>query len=155
MIRRGLFLLIVSLLCTAAACETDLIEDAGFQLWCGERLCSWDLEQGSIRKVSTWHTNDYGVDLVGPQVVLSSDARGTASSLRIEVTSDIEETATVSFEIDEDGDGQIDWSVRIPPSDGYVSRVWNPDQPVGLNGIFYIRKSGEGRAVLARVRASR
>ena len=60
----------------------------------------------------------------------------TASSLRIEVTSDIEENATVSFEIDEDGDGRIDWGVFIPPSDGYVSRVWHPDVGVVLDGVF-------------------
>ena len=148
-------LLIGSLLCMAVTCETDLIDDAGFQLWCGERLCAWDIEEGSIRKVSTWHTHDYGVDLLGSQVVLSSDARRTAASLLIEATSHIEESAMVWFEIDGDGDGRIDWRVRIPSSDGYVSRVWNPDVSVGYDGVFYVRKSGEGRAVLARVRASR
>ena len=154
MIRVRIALLVTSLLCMAVTCETDLIDDAGFQLWCGERLCAWDLEQGSIRKVSTWHTHDYGVDLLGPQVVLSAPAQNSTSSVRIEVTSNIEENAAVSLEIDRDGDGAIDWSVSVPPSDGYVSRLWDPDVGVGFDGVFYIRKSGEGRAVLARVRAS-
>ncbi|MGB5286703.1 MAG: hypothetical protein WBN29_19505 [Polyangiales bacterium] len=34
-------------------CETDVIDDPGFQFWCGEELCEWDLEEGEIRKVAT------------------------------------------------------------------------------------------------------
>lgn len=155
MIRVRIALLIAGLLCMAVTCETDLIDDAGFQLWCGDRLCAWDLEEGSIAKVATWHTHDYGVDLLGPRVVLSAPSSDSTSSVRIEVTSNIEENATVFLEIDRDGDGAIDWSVFIPPSNGYVSRIWDPDIGVGFDGVFYIRKSGEGRAVLARVRAAR
>jgi len=149
-----LFSVVTAFLSMAVTCESDLIDDVGFQLWCGERLCYWDLEEGEIRKVSTWHTNDYGVDLVGSPVLLSHEARGTASSLTIEVTSDIEQGAMVSVEIDYSGDGGIDWSVTVPPSDGFVSRTWQAQTGVGVDGVFYLRKSGEGRAVVARLRAA-
>ena len=150
-----LLLVLAALLSTAGTCETDLIEDAGFQLWCGERLCDWDLEEGEIRKVATWHTNDYAVELVGSPVLLSSPAARSASSTRVEVVSDIEEGADVAVQIDQEGDGAVDWVVLVPPSDGFVSQVWTSQPAVGDTGVFYVRKSGEGRAIIARLRVSR
>ena len=149
------FLLAAALLSTAATCETDLIEDAGFQLWCGERLCAWDLEEGEIRKVATWHTHDYGVELVGAPVLLSSPSARSGSSVRVEVVSDVAQGAMVSVEIDRDGDGAIDRVLPVPPSDGFVSRVWQSEGSVDASGVFFVRKSGEGRAVVARLRISR
>lgn len=151
----ALFLAAATFLSTAATCETDLIEDAGFQLWCGDRLCAWDLEAGEIRKVATWHSNDYGVELLGSSVSLSSPAARSASSLRIEVVSDVEEGAMVTVEVDRDGDGIIDWVLRVPPSDGFISRVWESQPGAEATGVFYLRKSGPGRAVVARLRVSR
>ena len=142
-------------LSTAATCETDLVEDAGFQLWCGDRLCAWDLEEGEIQKVSTWHNNDYGVELVGAPVSLSSPFARTASSLRVEVVSDVERGAMVTVEIDQDGDGVIDWVLPVSPSDGFVSRVWESQPGADATGVVYLRKAGPGRAVVARIRVSR
>ena len=141
------------LMSVAAACETDLIDDPGFQLWSGEQLCTWELEEGEIRKVSTWHDHDYGVELVGSPVLLSQPGQSGASCVRIEVTSEVEPSAMVSVEVDADGDGAIDWVVPVQPSDGFVSRM----QDVALSvsaGVFYLRKSGQGRAVVARLRVS-
>jgi hypothetical protein len=150
-----LLLALSTLLSAAAPCETDLIEDAGFQLWCGDRLCVWDTEEGEIRKVGTWHTHDYGVELVGAPVLLASPAAQSAASVRIEVVSDIEEGAMVTVEIDRDGDGAIDSVVPIPPSDTFVSRVWGSAGSVEESGVFYVRKAGPAHAVVARLRVSR
>jgi len=143
------------LLSAAVTCESDIIDDPSFQLWCGQRLCVWDTEEGEIRKVPTWHTNDYGVDLVGSPVLLSQEARNSASSVRIEVTSQIQQGTIVSVEIDHEGDGRIDWKVTVPPSEDFTNHEWRVDEGVSSDGIFYLRKSGEGRAVVARLRASR
>jgi hypothetical protein len=149
-------LLFSSLLCLAsvAACETDLVDDPGFQLWCGERLCAWDLEEGEIRKVPTWHTHDYGVDLVGAPVLLSQGAQGGASCVRIEVTSKIESGAMVTVEVDEDGDGEVDWRVPVDSSERFVSQVRDVTLDLSYEGVFYLRKSGQGEAVVARLRVS-
>jgi hypothetical protein len=120
-----------------------------------DRAFDRDTEEGEIRKVPTWHTNDYGVDLVGSPVVLSQEARNSASSVRIEVTSQIQQGTIVSVEIDHEGDGRIDWTVTVPPSDDFTNHEWRVDEGVSSDGIFYLRKSGDGRAVVARLRASR
>ncbi len=151
---KQLLALLACLLCGAATCESDLIDDVGFQLWCGERLCSWDLEEGEVLKVSTWHNHDYGVELVGSPVLLSHQGSGSASSVLFEVVSKVEPGAMVTVELDEDGDGGVDWVTPIPPSDDFVSRTWSSESSV-RGPVFYVRKSGEGQAVIARLRATR
>ncbi len=140
-----------------SACETDVVDDAGFQLWCGETLCVWTLEEGEIDKVSTWHDHDYGVELVGAPVLLSQDARASAQCVRLETVSDVDASAVVTVEIDTDGDGESDHVVPVPPTDGYESRSVEVvlDLPPKPDTVYYVRKSGEGRAVLARLRISR
>ncbi len=134
------------------ACETDVIDDVGFQLWCGEQLCNWILEEGEIRKVSTWHEHDYGVELVGSPVLLSQPVQSGACGVRVEVTSEIDEAASVWVEIDGDGDGVIDQEVVVPSSDGYRSWAWDVGVDLTDEGVIYLRKAGEGHAVVARLR---
>jgi hypothetical protein len=141
-------------LVSVAACETDLVDDPGFQLWCGEQLCAWDLEEGEIQKVPTWHTHDYGVDLVGAPVLLSQVARRSASCVRIEVTSRVEAGAMVAIEVDADGDGDVDLSVPVGSSERFISRASDFALDLSLNGVFYLRKLGEEGAVVARLRVS-
>ena len=120
--RAALLVSLMMCLASLAACETDLIDDPGFQLWCGEELCAWELEEGEIRKVPTWHTHDYGVDLVGAPVLLSQGAQSSASCVRIEVTSRVEEDAMVTVEVDADGDGDVDRTVPVGSSERFVSQ---------------------------------
>lgn len=152
--RAALLLSSLLYLSSVTACETDLVDDPGFQLWCGEMLCAWDLDEGEIRKVPTWHTHDYGVDLVGAPVLLSQDARRSASCVRIEVTSKIESGAMVAVEVDADGDAQIDRSWSINSSDDFVSRAFDIGVDLSFEGVIYLRKSGEGETVVARLRVS-
>lgn len=150
-----LLALMACLMSAGVTCETDLIDNAGFQLWCGERLCAWDLEEGEIRKVPTWHTHDYGIELIGPSVLLSQPSQSSASCVRIEVTSEIEPSALVSVEGDANGDGSVDWTVFIEPSDRFDRRVQDVERSLSVDGIVYLRKSGQGGAVVARLRVSR
>jgi hypothetical protein len=149
-------LLVSLMICVlgATTCETDLIDDPGFQLWCGEELCAWGLEEGEIRKVPTWHTHDYGVELVGAPVLLSQGARSSASCVRIEVTSQIESGAMVTVEVDADGDGDVDLTVPVESSEGFVSRVHDVELDVSIDGVFYLRKAAQGEALVARLRVS-
>jgi len=63
----------LSLLLLAAATSqlgaTDcgqITRDQGFDLWCGDVLCTWKLERGEIKKVGTWNAKDSGVEMIGP-----------------------------------------------------------------------------------------
>ncbi|MGB5810359.1 MAG: hypothetical protein WBG86_07515 [Polyangiales bacterium] len=150
-------------------CETDLLEDPGFQFWCGERLCEWSTIKGDIAKVSTWHDHDYGVELVGAPVELRQPfARGTDGCALVEVVADAEPAADVTIAIDQDGDGTPEWSQALG-SDGFEAWSWEVDLQVdgeqppefsfepenGPAGIATIRKGDTGRAVLARLRISK
>lgn len=150
---RALMALLVFVAVAGVTCQTDLIDDAGFQLWCGEELCVWDLEEGEIERVATWHEHDYGVSLVSDDVLLSQPAEYESASACIVTTSRIEPGAVVSVEIDWDGDGVIDWAQPIPPSDTFVYQAFEGPGPE-LGGVFYVRKVGEGEAVLARLRVT-
>lgn len=144
--------LVVTLLVTLPACEVDLIDDPGFQIWCGETLCNWALEEGEIARVSTWHDHDYGVELIGSPVVLSQQGRSGATCVRVETVSHVAASAEVTVEIDVEDDGVIDEVVPVPPTTGFESRRREVRLDASTETVYFVRKSGTGRAVLARVR---
>lgn len=156
----------------ATDCGT-VIRDSGFDLWCGEELCSWKVERGEVKRVPTWNEGDYGVELVGPDTAIaqltpvdSSDGYcrdnedgGTTcehpadACIEISMIANIDKTAAVELNIDISGDGTIDSSERLP-----VAR-WKPlsyrivvARPFA--GIrFQLAKSGTGTAQLANIGA--
>lgn len=137
------------------ACD-PVIENNGFDLWCGDELCTWELEKGAIERVPTWHTGDYGVDFVGDAVAISQ-LRDIDSNdidcLRFDLVARAEETATMTLELDFYDDGVIDVVKQIPTSDfakvSYLVRM-----PAVYQGIrFRVAKTGTGRAVLAQIYA--
>jgi len=137
-------------------CETDIIDDAGFQFWCGDALCTWEVEEGAVRKVSTWHEHDYAVELLGAPVVLTQPADGSLPScVRIELIADVEPSAMVVVAIDYGGNGTIDWSAPIY-GEGFRSMAWEvrPRSADDYDSVFILRKSNEGRAVIAQFRVS-
>ena len=141
----------LALLCfVLAGCPLD--SDPGFDDWCGETLCKWQLQQGRIQKAPTWHERDYGVELVGSNVVLSQ-VSGTASvaCLEFSVIADIEPAASVYFEMDFLSDGTIDYRERIP-SARWDELKFLVSAPTWYEGVtFYITKESAGHAVLARL----
>lgn len=155
---RFVFIVLVPLflVTTGNYCETDLIDDPGFQFWCGEELCAWQLEAGAVRKAPSWHEHDYAVELVGSPVILSQQAsRSFSSCVRVEVIADVEPSSMVSIEIDYTGDGTIDWEAPVNQQ-GFRTVAWEfrsgaaPER----DSIFSVRKMGEGRAVIMQLRAS-
>ena len=145
----------VCLVTMGSYCEVDVIDDPGFQFWCGETLCAWTVEQGAVRKVPTWHEHDYAVELVGSPVVISQQAaEGFGYCVRIELIADVETSAMLTIEIDYGGDGSIDWTSPVS-REGFRSLAWEvrPGSEANSDSIFIVRKSGEGRAVLTQLRA--
>jgi hypothetical protein len=138
------------------ACSGDLLHDSGFDLWCGEELCSWQVEKGEIRQAPTWHPDDLGVELVGDDVAIAQrTSASNHSCVLFELVADIELDASVTLEMDLYDDGEVDFSQRLPTArwEHLTYQVVMPDRYQGIQ--FRLRKEGPGRAVLAQIRARR
>ncbi len=136
------------------ACTGDLLHDSGFDMWCGEQLCSWKVERGEAVQAPTWHDSDLGVDMVG-DVVLTQRAdidERIAPCVRFELVADIAEDATVTLGMDLLGDGELDYERQLPTS-SWAPLVYLVRMPTRYQGIvFRLEKTG-GHAVLAQMRA--
>lgn len=133
-----------------------VLRDPGFDLWCGDDLCSWKVVRGEVRRAPTWHARDAGVELVGPDAAISQLApvgSGDGACLHFELVADVADDAEAYLELDVFGDGSIDRKERLPASRwqplSYNLRIKAP-----FDGIrFELSKRGAGRAVLGRIHA--
>lgn len=139
--------------CAAGATQPGVVPvDPGFDWWCGDVPCAWTVDEGSVRRVATWHERDYGVELVGAPVVLHQDVELTEPScLRFVLVADVAEDAQVSVEVDAGIDGVVDETVPLP------SAAWQPLTLVASRAVapglvrYVLRRIGPGRAVLADI----
>jgi hypothetical protein len=153
--RRELFLLALTPLLLGAKCGESIVKDPGFELWCGETLCSWKVEAGSITRAPTWHERDYGVGLVGSTVLLSQRndfGQDRADCLSYDLLANIGDKATVTLEMDFDEDGVVEFT-QVLPLGPWATLSYKAPAPSWYKSIkFSIRKQGEGPATLARIR---
>src|SRR5688500_4675676 len=78
------------------SCPGEILYDDGFDLWCGEALCSGEVEQGSIRRTASWHAGDAAVELVGDGAAISqwSDISSwQVGCIRFDLVADVDEDA--------------------------------------------------------------
>ena len=144
-------------LVSVSGCDfsSDVLEDIGFQQWDGDQLLQWDIVEGEVRRIGTWHKHDYAVELVGASVVLTqvSDPEDTGpieGNLRIELVADIDEAVDVTLEVDTDDDGNPELVEAVTQRDfAFVEwGVYAEGGPVRVT----ITKEGAGRAVLSQLR---
>lgn len=134
----------------------QIIDDSGFDLWCGADLCKWQVEAGEIRKVPTWHEGDAGVELLGAEAKISqlTDVNNfDGTCVRFEMVADVDESVDLRLQMDVWGDGTYEYDERIPSSDwrhlSYLVRL-----PATYDGVkFRLYKRGSGRTVLANISA--
>lgn len=148
--RCGILLPVVSLM-GCSPIEVDLL-NSGFDLWCGDALCNWTVEQGEVEKTGTWHQRDYGAQLVGDPVVLYQSmlvedlVRGT---LTFDVVADFDDDARIVAEVDTDGVGDANFNADLR-GDWHV-HTFDRDVETSSGRLdFRVRKSGRGEATLAR-----
>jgi hypothetical protein len=135
-----------------AGCD-DLINDATFKAWCGDKLCNWTLESGSVRKAPTWHPNDYGVELVDTPTAISQSTDQSAQCITFTTVADIDPSAQVYIGLDFNRDGTIDYETAIAAT-GFHEAKTQVTPPAFYDGVrFVITKKGTGHAVLAEIRA--
>ena len=134
----------------------EVLRDSGFDLWCGDDLCTWKVVRGDVRRVDTWHEGDSGVELLGPDAAISQLSPVTSSDgtcIEFELIANVSADAEASVEIDVYGDGSIERVLPIPTANWkpltYRIRIGSP-----YTGIrFEISKRGLGTAELANIGA--
>ncbi|HSK04233.1 MAG TPA: hypothetical protein VK932_23430 [Kofleriaceae bacterium] len=134
----------------------QVLRDPGFDLWCGEDLCSWKVVRGEVRRAPTWHARDAGVELVGPDAAISQLApvnSGDGACIRFELVANVDEEAEAYLAVDVYGDGSIERRERLPAS-RWKPLSYNLAIKAPFDGIrFELSKQGAGAAVLGRIHA--
>jgi hypothetical protein len=134
----------------------QVIRDPGFDIWCGDSLCSWKLLRGDIEQVGTWTEGDSGVSFVGDDTAIQQVAPVNSTDgqcIRFSMIADVEENAEVFLDIDVEADGVVERSERVGTTHWQkVTFLINVAPP--YDGIrFELAKHGPGRAVLANIGA--
>jgi hypothetical protein len=139
----------------------QVIRDPGFDLWCGDSLCAWKLERGSIAKVPTWNEGDPGVELVGTDVAIEqlspvTSADDNSHCIEFDLIANVDDTAELDLNIDVFGDGSVEHTERIPTARWqpliYKLPIGGPGPYAGIR--FELVKKGDGRAMVAQLQAS-
>lgn len=149
----------IALLAVVQLGATDcgqVIRDSGFDLWCGESLCSWKLLRGDIEQVGTWHEADSGVAFLGDDTAIQQVAPVNSLDgvcIKFSMVANVPVNAEAFLHIDIEADGTVERSERIPTTDWekieFLIHVAPP-----YDGIrFELAKTGLGEAVLANVGA--
>jgi hypothetical protein len=135
----------------ALGCD-DVVKDATFRTWCGENLCEWTTEQGSIRRAPTWHRRDFGVELVDTPTVLSQTSDRAPRCFEFTTVADVEASAQVTIGLDFDADGTIDHEQAVAATSFREAKTVVTAPLAYARTRFVITKRGTGRAVLAQMR---
>lgn len=134
----------------------EVVRDPGFDLWCGDQLCSWKIARGEVHQVPTWHEGDDGAELLGTDTAiyqLTPVTSADGSCLQFDLIADVDVGVDVRLQVDVFGDGSYEIDDPIP------SASWRPLQykfsvDGAYEGItFWIVKRSEGHAVVAELKA--
>jgi hypothetical protein len=145
----------VALVVAIAGCgagDVDSSPNPMLERWCEAHPCAWDVH-GEVKRVGTWHPDDFAAELVSDDASLSQlrADHARARCLLFSLMAQVDERATVLLELDFLDDGDIEFSARIPKSDWEV-RTFAIAAPTWYDGVrFTIRKAGPGRVILAEL----
>jgi hypothetical protein len=161
--RRGAARLALCLAATpmlmGAECEEPLVQDSGFDLWCGDSLCAWQVDEGAIAKVPTWHARDYGVDLQGAAARISQllpSGSDDVSCLRLSLLADVADPVSVTLELDFNDDGGPPEHTETLPSGAWLPVSYHVSAPTYFRTVrVSIRKRGEGHAAVAQIQIAK
>jgi len=134
----------------------QITRDQGFDLWCGDVLCTWKLERGDIKRVGTWNEHDSGVEMVGDDVAieqLTPVTSGDTTCIRFELIANVEEAAEVRLNADVFGDGSVEFSERLPTAHWKPLSFLIPIRAPYQGVRFELTKRGSGKAVVAQLQA--
>ncbi len=145
--------------CMAPGCNGDVLNDSTFRLWCGDSLCAWNLDAGHVKQTSTWHADDYGVELLDTPTQISQDTREASDCMEFSAVADVDAAAGTRVQVDFNLDGVPDFDEAIAETHWGRARllIHAPDHfnDYGDRVRVILRKNGVGRAVLAEIRLQR
>lgn len=133
-------------------CSGLSVENGSFRIWQSDgRLGAWDVTEGSIRKSATWDDSDPGVEFVDTPTEIAQTVAATSTCGRVTVMGNVEESARLTVSTTD--------SVLIPRLNWeshtfYLSFAGTPvdsSSDVRKGNTLKIRKSGGGKAILARI----
>jgi hypothetical protein len=144
----------------AGECEPPLVTDSGFDLWCGAALCAWQIDDGAIGKVPTWHARDYGVDLLSPSTTISQllpYGSADVACIHFKLLADIDPSVNVLLDLAfNDGSSQSSHVLQTLSTGAWTPIDYHLVTPTYFQSVrVSIRKSGAGRAVLAQIQAAK
>jgi hypothetical protein len=142
---------------SGSGCNDDLLADPGFDIWCGDQLCTWEIERGKVGKAATWDAMDEGAALAGPRAAISQYApidEHDATSICFSLLADRDDGASLYLELDFGDDGVIEYGYAIP-SDDWQLVALHAAAPRHYTGVrIRVIKEGWHRGVIAQVRAT-
>lgn len=143
-------------LCLSACAPGDLIRNSMIERWCGERPCDWKVS-GAVKRVGSWHPNDYAVELLSDDAQLSQQNATLSSAytrcLAFSMIAKVERGTRVFLELDFLSDGTAEFSQRLPESD-WRKLTFKITPPEWYQNVtFILRKDGPGKAILAELSA--
>ncbi|HEY4245006.1 MAG TPA: hypothetical protein VGM88_34560 [Kofleriaceae bacterium] len=134
----------------------EITNDAGFDVWCGTSLCSWELERGNIDDVPTWNDGDRAVLLWGNTAIdqFAPVTWQDGTCIEFDVLANVASGDAV-VNVDLYGDGSVEESIPIPDSD-WAPLTYYFSIKAPFSGIkIELATTGEGsEATFARMSAS-
>ena len=142
----------------AAACGDDAGLDEpdhnpSLEHWCGASPCGWQLDQGQVRRVSSWHQNDFAVELGGTDETRLSQLRNSTSAqcLTFDMVARVAKGTQLTLLLDFHDDGKLDVRQAVSEQPWRSVRFSIPTPTFYDRVRFIVRKEGAGSAVLAQV----
>ncbi len=139
----------------SSGCDSSLVGDPTMDMWCGKTLCTWTIDKGDVQRVATWHRSDYGVGLVGDEVIISQHSAQslyTTDCLEFRLQADHDDGVNLFIGLDLTGDSGVEYSQPLN-SDKFRPSIFYLRPPLRpLSTRFVVRKTGKGAATLAEVK---
>ena len=141
---------------TLGSCgDRDLLNNPGFDLWCGDELCNWEVASGAVSPAPTWHDQDLGALLSGGVVMsqLSESSAGDADCIAFEIIANGPGSSSLTVELDFLDNGNVDYSATVSLENWAQSRQYITP-PAWFDGIrFRLRQTGDD-VTIAQLRAT-
>src|SRR5262245_27989500 len=95
----GLLALPAAAGCAQGGQDDGTPNNQSFTHWCGATPCDWEVDEGDVRQVGTWHRHDYAVLFPAEGTVQISQRRETSfvGCLHFDVTAKVDHDATLTL----------------------------------------------------------